>query len=116
MSRDFRQDARAEIVWKNMTPITPRAHRFKYLKWKLENKKNFTEEFKEAISKPTLRCLSCGCKYNFQKTVLCPKCKSDKSFSLDKEDPWSDPVLHVTIGLITLLVIATRPIWWFWFF
>ena len=116
MSRDFRQNSRADFAWKNMTPITPRAHRFKYLKWKLANKKNFTEEFKEAISRPSLRCLDCGCKYNFIKSAVCPKCKSDKSFQLDNEDPWSDPVVHVAIGLFSIVVIAARPIWWNWFF
>jgi hypothetical protein len=116
MSRDFRQNSRADFAWKNMTPITPRAHRFNYLKWKLANKKYFTEEFKLDISSPSLRCLDCGCKYNFNKSAVCPKCKSDKSFQLDKEDPWSDPVVHVAIGLFSIIVIAARPIWWNWFF
>ena len=112
MSRDFRLNSRSDMIWKNMTPITPRAHRFTYLKWKLQNQKAFTEEFRAAIADPTLRCLDCGCKYNFQKTITCPRCKSEKSFPLEKEDPWSDPVLHVAIGAITIIVIATRPLWY----
>ena len=112
MSRDFRQDARANMAWINMTPITPRAHRFTYLKWKIMNRKELTEDFKAAIENPTLRCLDCGCKYDFQKIINCPRCKSEKSYPLEKEDPWSDPVLHVAIGAITIIVIATRPLWY----
>jgi hypothetical protein len=99
-----------------MTPITPRAHRWEYLAWKLRNRKEHSPEFKAAITNPNLRCISCGCKYNFQKILICPKCSSDKSYFLENEDPWSDPVLRVTIGFIAVLIIATRPIWNDWIF
>ena len=96
--------------------ITPRAHRFKYSFWKIKNRKELTLEFKAAIKNPSLRCMECGCKYNFQVSIKCPKCSSDKSFNLDLEDPFTDPVLHVSLALISVVVIATRPLWYPLFF
>jgi hypothetical protein len=109
VTRDFRLNSIGDSLWKNANPITPRAHRFEYLFWKLKNRKTLSLEFLTAIEKPNLRCLSCGCKYNFQKSVNCPKCKSDKSFSLDNETLFTDPVAHIVVGLISIIVLAARP-------
>jgi hypothetical protein len=79
--------------------------------WKLKNRKELSEEFKAAIKNPTLRCVDCGCKYNFQVSIICPKCNSEKSYNLELEDPFTDPALRVAIGVLTILVIATRPLW-----
>lgn len=112
VSRDFRLNTRADSVLKSTSGITPRAHRFEYLFWKFKNRKELTDEFKSAIKSPSLRCIDCGCKYNFQVAIKCPKCSSEKSYNLDLEDPFTDPAIRVAIGLLTIVVIATRALWY----
>ena len=40
---------------------------------------------------PTVRCLGCGWKYEFNSSSLCPVCSSDRSRLLVNEDPYSKP-------------------------
>ena len=112
VSRDFRLNTRVEAFLVSNPAIKPREHSFKYMFWKLKYRNELSEEFKAAIKNPTLRCVDCGCKYNFQVSINCPKCNSEKSYNLDLEDPFTDPALRVAIGVLTILVIATRPLWY----
>jgi len=111
VSRDFRLNTRVDAFLVSNPGIKPREHRFKYMFWKFKNRKELTEEFKAAIKNPALRCVDCGCKYNFQISIKCPKCNSEKSYNLDLEDPFTDPAIRVVVGLITIAVVATKPLW-----
>ena len=112
VSRDFRLNTRAQTFLVSNPGIKPREHRFKYLLWKFKNRKELTDEFKSAIKSPSLRCIDCGCKYNFQVAIRCPKCSSEKSYNLDLEDPFTDPAIRVAIALLTIVVVATRALWY----
>jgi hypothetical protein len=110
MTREYRWNIRVDKQWQYVPGISPRVNRFKFLFWKLKNQKDFSPEFTAALEDANLRCLDCGCKYNFQKITQCPRCNSDKSSILGDEDPWTDPVIYLTIGALTILAFALRPV------
>jgi hypothetical protein len=99
----------SKIYMKQFFVMSPRHRRFDFLIWKRKNKDLFTPEMREALAEPNLRCLECGCKYNFAKSTFCPRCKSDKSNLLEDESLFSDPLVLVSIGLLAVPVsILTR--------
>ena len=110
MSREFRWNTRVDKQWQYMPAVTPRSHRFRFLLWKLRNKDQISPELKEQLSEPTLRCLNCGCKYDFRKVTKCPMCDSDKSGILENEDPWTDPATYLAVGTLVILFTALRPV------
>jgi len=88
---------------KQFFAMTPRHHRFRNILWKKKNYKHFTAEMKLALTKPTLRCLECGCKYNFSVVQNCPRCQSDKSSLLENDSFFSDPIVLVAVGFMSII-------------
>jgi hypothetical protein len=63
------------------------------------------EPFSEFVinsKEPTARCIDCGWKYNFQKTLTCPSCSSQSTIPLSAEDPLGSPITWI----ISILVLA----------
>jgi hypothetical protein len=50
--------------------------------------------------KPTARCIDCGWKFNFQKTVACPSCSGQHTIPLSDEDPLGNPITWITFILV----------------
>lgn len=103
MPKYFDHIFQSNVYMKQFFKMSPRHNRFRYLIWKRRNHKPFSAEMKLALEKPTLRCLECGCKYNFSVVQACPRCKSDKSTLLENESFFSDPVVLVSIGLLSIV-------------
>ena len=59
-------------------------------------------EFEINSKEPTARCIACGWKYNFQKTLICPSCSSQKTIPLSDEDPLGSPTTYI----ISFLMLA----------
>jgi predicted Zn-ribbon and HTH transcriptional regulator len=55
---------------------------------------------------PTVRCLECGWRYEFNLATKCPVCSSDRARLLTAEDPYSKPWNIVFYTLISIAIWA----------
>jgi uncharacterized paraquat-inducible protein A len=96
------------LIWNSVKPNNfnnkgvVKSFFFSFLKRRYGSNKEFWKSYCED---PTVRCVKCGLKFNFQKSENCPRCKSDLLRVLQDEDPMYSPLSWLISAIIFIFLL-----------